>query len=118
MSDPYQYWKDRQVGLEPKIFMDDPKCGFYRKGIYARGFQRDGVFVPDEKGNMRRIGWEPVAIYQVITARIGDREVTGDHLNQLWTHIADNDISEATYRAVAERGEPWPAETKSKGKFA
>ena len=43
-----------------------------------------------------------------MTARVGEREVIGDNLNELWSYIAGNPISEETYRAVAERGERWP----------
>ena len=54
---------------------------------------------------MKRIGWAPVAIFMnenVMTGRIGDVDVTGDDLNELWTWVAGNPITEESYRADAE----------------
>ena len=93
------------------MYVDTPECGFYRKGVYQRGIIRKGVFTPQEGANSRRIGWEPVAVFMngdVMTGRVGDTDMTGDALNELWSWIAGNPISEETYRAVAEHGEAWP----------
>jgi hypothetical protein len=101
MTDLYSYWKSALAGEKPKMFVDDPQCGFYRKGIYER----------NDKGNKRRTGWEPVAVFmagETMTGRTVLRDVTGDALNELWSYIAGNPISEEAYRAVAERGERWP----------
>ena len=99
------------------MFVDDPQCGFYRKGVYERGITRNGVFIPTEGANSKRIGWEPVAIFiagdaPVMVGRVGDHDLTGDDLNELWTWVAGNPISEETYRAIAENGETWPVEIK------
>ncbi len=99
----YTYWQAALAGEKPKMFVDQPELGFYRKGIHER----------NAKGNNKRIGWAPVAVFmdgETMTARVGTRDVTGDALNELWSYIAGNPISEDTYRAVAERGEPWPGE--------
>jgi hypothetical protein len=99
----YDFWQASLAGRKPKIFVDQPECGFYRSAIKQR----------DAKGNNKRMGWTPVAVFmdgETMTARIGDRDITGDALNELWSYIAGNPISEDTYRAVAERGEPWPGE--------
>jgi hypothetical protein len=114
----YLFWQESLAGLKPKMFVDDPQCGFYRKGTYER----------DDKGNNRRIGWTPVAIFQAIPdgeiiARVGSenlgRDVAGDELNELWTHVAANAISEGAYREVARHGKPWPdAHDPSKNKIA
>ena len=106
MSD-YQYWKDALAGKNPKMFVDDPQSGFYRKPVKER----------NAAGNNKRVGWLPVAIFvdgegmtETMIARVGSRDVTGDDLNELWSYVAANPISEETYRAVAERGEPFPDE--------
>lgn len=104
----YDYWKAALAGKKPPMYVDDPMCGFYRKAVYAR----------DANGNNRRVRWVPVAVFMVpgadmsgvMTARVGERDVSGDALNELWSYIAGNAISEETYRAVAERDEPWPRE--------
>ncbi len=107
MSD-YQYWKDALAGKNPKMFVDDPQSGFYRKPVK----ERNAAGNPAE-----RVGWLPVAIFvdgegmtETMIARVGSRDVTGDDLNELWSYVAANPISEETYRAVAERGEPFPDE--------
>jgi hypothetical protein len=101
----YKFWQESIEGLKPKMFVDQPELGFYRKGVYER----------DAKGNNRRVGWTPVAIFMVgdvMTARIGSeadgRDVTGDPLNELWSYVAANAISEGMYREVARHGKPWP----------
>lgn len=101
---PYAYWMAALAGEKPKAIIEQCELGFYRRGLY----QRDG------KGNNKRVGWQPVAVFMdgdVMTARIGNeadgRDVTGDSLGELWSYIAGNAISEETYRAVS-RGEPWP----------
>lgn len=103
----YQYWKDALAGKNPKMFVDQPECGFYRKPIKER----------NSKGDNKRIGWAPVAIFvdgddmtQTMIGRVGARDIMGDDLNELWSYVAGNPISEETYRAVAERGEPFPDE--------
>lgn len=116
MTDPYAYWRAALAGEKPKAFVDQAECGFYRKGVYARGIMKDGVFVPDDKANNRRIGWEPVAIYMEMRVRIGTQDFPADKID-IWSWVADQPISEETYRAVTERNEPWPEE-KPKGKFA
>jgi hypothetical protein len=104
--DLYAYWKAALAGKKPPMVVDQPECGFYRKGVYQR----------NEKGNNKRVGWTPVAVFMIcadtMIGRIGSeklgRDVSGDELNELWSYIADNPISEETYRAVAERGDRWP----------
>lgn len=106
----YDYWKAALAGNKPKAIVDQCELGFYRKGRYER----------NEKGNNRRVGWAPVAVFMQggeMVALVGDREIDGLALGGLWSYIADNPISEETYRAVAERGEPWPdAHDPSKNK--
>lgn len=101
----YDYWQAALAGEKPRAIVDQCELGFYRKGVY----QRDG------RGNNKRVGWRPVAVFMngdVMTARIGSAnesgDIVGDGLGELWSYIAGNPISEEWYRAVAERGEPWP----------
>lgn len=100
----YNYWKAALAGEKPKMFVDSPELGFYRKGVYER----------DAKGNNRRVGWTPIAVFmdgEKMVARIGSeklgRDVTGDDLNELWSYIARSAISEGNYREVAEHGKRW-----------
>lgn len=101
----YEYWRAALAGEKPKAFVDDPRLGFYRKGIYAR----------NERGLNKRVGWTPVAVFMIddiMTGRVGGEadgtDVTGDKLNELWSYICDNPISEGTYREVASLGKAWP----------
>lgn len=110
----YDFWKASIAGEKPKMFVDDPQLGFYRKSINQR----------NDKGNNRRVGRQPVAVFmdgETITARLGNEqtgdEVTGDQLNELWSYIAGNAITEEWYRAVAREGRDWPdAHDPSKNK--
>jgi hypothetical protein len=102
MSDPYSYWMSALAGEKPKCFVDDPQLGFYHKGVYQRGITRKGIFIPQEGANSKRVGWEPVAIFMnegEMTGRVGDEDLTGDALNELWTWVAANPISEEDYRS-------------------
>lgn len=100
----YNYWQAALAGEKPKMFVDSPELGFYRKGVYER----------DAKGNNRRVGWTPVAIFmggEAMIARVGSeklgRDVVGDELNELWSYVAGNAISEGNYREVAEHDKRW-----------
>lgn len=103
----YSYWKAAVAGQNPKMYVDDPQLGFYRKPVKQR----------DAKGNNKRVGWEPIAIFmesREIVASIGCNEIfvtDRDRLNELWSYVAGNPVSEEAWRAVAERGEAWPDET-------
>jgi hypothetical protein len=110
-SEPsYDFWKRSLAGEKPKMFVDDPQLGFYRKPIKER----------NDKGNNKRIGWSAVAIYMqdgVMTARVTSKmhiasgntiyDATGDELNELWSYVAGHPISESEYRQVAEEGMNW-----------
>lgn len=107
----YDYWQAALAGQKPKPVVDQPELGFYRKGLYER----------NDKGNNRRVGWEPVAIWMngatLILTHLGGDTSVRDRINEAWSYCCDNPISEEIYRAVAERGEPWPdAHDPSKNK--
>lgn len=100
----YDYWRRALAGEKPKMYVDDPQVGFYRSGVYQK----------EPNKARKRVGWTPVAIFlsdldERINAMVGTKHETNrDRLNELWSYCAGNPISEETYRAVAERGEPWP----------
>lgn len=106
-KNPYEYWQARQRGENPPAYVEQPECGFYRK----------------KNGGKQRtlVTYEPVAIFLdhdgKMVGRIGVQDNIKEiriedssqyDLRDLWSWLATNDISEETYRAVAERGEPWP----------
>lgn len=100
----YNYWQAALAGEKPRAIVEQCELGFYRKGVYER----------DARGNNKRVGWQPVAVFMdgdVMTARIGNepdgRDITGDGLGELWSSIAGNAISEGNYREVAEHGKRW-----------
>jgi len=103
----YTYWREALAGKKPKMFVDCPELGFYRKGVYVK----------EPNVRSKRVGWTPVAIFlgpdKAIVACVGqfgsDKHLTDrDQINELWSYVAANPISEAWYRTVAERGEGWP----------
>lgn len=104
----YEFWQAAMRGEKPKMFNEQPELGFYRKGISER----------NDKGNNRRVGWTPVAIFMVhneLFAAVGDVTITDrEKINDLWAWVAGNPISEDWYRAVAEMGNPWPDELAAK----
>jgi hypothetical protein len=106
----YEKWRRRLAGEKVMISPnpDEDDIGFYRKpitepGINAKTGQRNG--------KTKIIGWDPVAYYMadgMLCARIGNRDMTGDEVVDLWTWCCAHPISEAWYRDVAELGKPWP----------
>ena len=107
----YVNWRKRLRGepvktiLQPQL--DDE--GFYRKPITEKVIGANG----HRNGQSRIIGWEPVAFYIAhgkLCGRIGRRELSEHEVNGegLWSHVCRHPITEPVYRAVAERGEPWP----------
>jgi len=99
----YTYWRKALAGEKPKMVVDDPQLGFYRSGVYVK----------EPNKARKRVGWSPVAIFYAhggLTAIVDHNKLIDnrDKLNELWSYVAANPISEETYRAVAERGEPWP----------
>jgi hypothetical protein len=87
---------------EAQIFDDSPCLGFWRKPVHER----------NERGNNRRVGWKPLAIYMhngVMVGRVGLGEhLEGESLVEIWSWVAKHPIREDWYRDVAENGKPWP----------
>lgn len=90
----YSYWKSALAKTTPPpvIVIDQPEPGFYR--------------------SRRKTGAPlPLAIWldgSAVRGRLGEQDVTRDRLNELWSFCATHPVTEEAYRAVAERGEPWP----------
>jgi hypothetical protein len=98
-NNPWAYWQNRQDGIPVQMHPDDPQAGFYR--------------LPRKDYYGARKTFMPVAYYPkdgTLHCRFGDGELTPQAALELWTHVGDHDVSEEAYRAVAERGEPWPDE--------
>jgi hypothetical protein len=97
--DDYAFWREALEGRLGPIHEADAQPGFYRRKLCS------GTNAP----------WTPIAIWRgqdgalkaLEHARIVKRPFDTDP-NDVWTWCADNPISEEAYRAVAERGEPWP----------
>lgn len=98
----YRLWKALLAGEKGwQAFSDSPCAGFWRKPVIQR----------DQNGNNKRVGWTPVAIFrdgETMVGRVGNEDMTGDSLSTVWTHCLKHPITEEVWRAVAERGEPWP----------
>lgn len=99
----YAYWHAALAGQKPKAFTDDPQCGFYRRR--------------NKDKETKKITYDPVAIWRDpdigLIGLVGNRDVTGDQLKELWNWIADKPVTEEAYRA-AQRGEPWHDEHRAK----
>jgi len=110
MTNPYAYWKAALAGEKPKMFVDDPQPGFYRRGVYEK----------QENKARKRVGWSPVAIFMnqaELAAVVGGDAITDrDKINEIWSYCAAYPISEETYRAVAEQGAQWPDSHEEKPK--
>jgi hypothetical protein len=81
--------------------------GYYRKPIREKSLNAQGK----TNGQSKIIGWEPVAYWLdggLLCGVIGDRDMTGNEVIDNWTWVCRYAITEAQYRAVAERGEAWP----------
>lgn len=102
--DHWANWKRRLAGEKPPIVNETPEAGFYRLTF------RDKT--------TSKYSYEPVAFFPVpggmlleCKVGIGAKRYTPEHPGEIWNRCADAPISEQVYRAVAERGEPWPDES-------
>jgi hypothetical protein len=107
----FENWKRRLAGekitayLQPQ--MEDE--GYYRRPITEKVIGANG----HRNGQNRIVGWEPVAYFidgGKLCGVIGDRDMAANEVQDetLWSYVCRHPITEAVYRAVAERGEPWP----------
>ena len=107
----YDNWRRRLAGetitayLQPQL--EDE--GYYRRPITEPVVGANG----QRNGQKRIIGWEPVAYFiddGMLRGVIGDRDMAANEVTDetLWSYVCRHPIAENVYRAVAERGEPWP----------
>jgi hypothetical protein len=107
----FENWKRRLAGekitayLQPQL--EDE--GYYRRPITEKVIGANG----HRNGQNRIVGWEPVAYFidgGKLCGVIGDRDMAENEVGDetLWSYVCRHPITEAVYRAVAERGEPWP----------
>lgn len=91
MNPKYKFWQDSLAGLSPPMSADDPQCGFYRV----------------RRGDI----WVPVAVWPLPNAGFGfkiGREIVNTNTGiAQWHWYAENPITEAEYRRVAEDGLDW-----------
>lgn len=86
----YTYWTNALAGQFGAVHDGDPQCGFYRKRT-----RKGGPFVP-------------VAIFPMHGQMAAVVEGKQADASEIWTYCCEHPIPEDWYRAVAERGEPWP----------
>jgi hypothetical protein len=103
MADPWKFWRDWLARLAdpslPEIdaHAEAPQWGFYRMSSRSR----------EDKTIVRQV---PVAIWGedgALWCKIEGTVYSGDRVALAWQRI-NLPITEEVYRAVAERGEPWP----------
>ena len=107
----FDRWRKRLAGEKVVAYtapdLDDE--GYYRKPLV------EPKLGPDCKtnGQKRIIGWVPVAYFidrGKLCGVIGDRDMAINEVADegLWSWVVSNPISEELFRAVSERGDPWP----------
>lgn len=107
----FNRWRARLAGEKVVTYLqpDEDDEGYYRRPITEPKLAANG----QRNGQKRIIGWEPVAYFidrGKLCGVIGDRDMAINEVTDesLWSWVVRYPISEETYRAVAERGEPWP----------
>jgi hypothetical protein len=101
-ADPYAQWRKWLRGEDNREYIRGLSAGFYKV--------RHG---DDDR-------WHPLAVFELGGELVGlfrGEIFTADELIddlQIWPRAARHAIDEATYRAVAERNEPWPQRNRSK----
>jgi hypothetical protein len=107
----FDNWRKRLAGETIKTFLQ-PQLedeGYYRRPITELVLGDNGK----TNGQKRIIGWEPVAYFidrGKLCGVIGNRDMAANEVTDegLWSWVCRHPIKEEWYRAVAERGEPWP----------
>ena len=99
-DDLWQWWRDQLAGAPPDLNESNPHAGFYRQSFKAHYGARKTylpvAYWPGENDNLN--------------CRIGDQDVTPEKVRDTWVNVGKHPVTEEAYRAVAERGEPWPDE--------
>lgn len=108
-------WRERLAQKEAgqKIIVpcytspDSEDEGFYRKPITEPELNKQGK----TNGRKKIIGWEPIAYFLQdgqLVGVINNRDMTPNEMDDLWSWCVQHPIREDWYRAVSERGKPWP----------
>jgi hypothetical protein len=107
----FDRWRARLTGEKVPTFLqpDFDDEGYYRKPITEPKLAANG----QRNGQKKIVGWESVAYFidrGKLCGVIGDRDMAINEVTDesLWSWVVRHPISEELYRAVAERGEPWP----------
>jgi hypothetical protein len=106
----YSRWRKRLAGESVVAFTtpDERDVGFYRLPIRERAQNAQG----NNNGRWKTIGWKPVALFvsgeDDLVCQIGAVVVTSDTRDEQWQWFVSHPISEEVWRAVYERGQPWP----------
>jgi hypothetical protein len=110
MNANYTRWRKRLAGETVVAFTspDESDVGFYRLPIRERAQDTKG----NNNGRWKTIGWKPVALFvsgeDDLVCQIGPVLVTSDTRDEQWQWFVSHPISEEVWRAVYERGQPWP----------
>lgn len=116
MPDAYAFWRAQIAGQQPETRLpQQPEAGFYRMKRNDRK-TREAIKAGEKKG----IQWEAVAIWRddagwQCERQFGRSPAHHDEICELFASICRNAVSEEIYRAVTERGEPWPEEVSERG---
>ncbi len=97
-------WPVEQIATTDAATADD--CGFYRLPIRQRVPLKNG-----QGTKWKVVGFEPVALMvheEALVAVISNKIASDAELNEKFLWFVSNPIPDDWYRAVAERGEPWP----------
>ena len=98
----YERWRQRLAGEKVMTYPqpDENDIGFYRKPITTPAISAK---TGERNGRNTIIGWEPVAYYMhngQLCGAIGDRDMTADEIDALWTFVCRYAISEDEYLAM------------------
>ena len=105
----YERWRKRLAG-EKVIAYTEPDAGdvgCYRLPIKERKQNAKG----ENNGQWKTVSYKPVLLGVmdgVLCCQIGDVVVSDDVRNDSWTSFVRHPITEDAWKAVAQRGEPWP----------
>lgn len=100
----WQWYLDKLAGVagdQTNMSESTPHAGFYRWPRKAHYGSRK-TFLP--------VAYWPSGEDGQLNCRVGDNDISTQRGNDIWIFVGDNPVTEDAYRAVAERGEPWPDE--------
>lgn len=109
LTPSYDKWRKRLAGEKVPTFTepDAGDVGCYRLPIKERKQNAKG----ENNGQWKTIGYKPVLLGVmdgILCCQIGDVIVSDDVRNDSWTSFVRHPITEEWWKAVAQRGEPWP----------